>query len=83
MLRVALAQINSTVGDLNGNRAKILKNVERAKDLQADIVVFPELSLCGYPPEDLLYKASFIQDNLKTLALLVKDIKGIATISAC
>ena len=55
-MRVALAQVNVTVGDLPGNREKILGFVERARQHEADIVVFPELALCGYPPEDLLLR---------------------------
>ncbi|MBI3087895.1 MAG: NAD+ synthase, partial [Candidatus Omnitrophica bacterium] len=55
-LRVALAQTNVTVGDLAGNRARILERLVRAKAWQADLVVFPELAVTGYPPEDLLLK---------------------------
>ena len=80
MLRVALAQINTTVGDLRGNSAKILSFVERAKDKQADLVVFPELAVTGYPPEDLLFKGDFVKDNFKTLVNLAKRIKGIVAI---
>jgi NAD+ synthase (glutamine-hydrolysing) len=67
MLRVALAQINTTVGDLAGNEAKIVAHVDRAKALSADIVVFPELAIPGYPPEDLLLKPSFVAANLGAL----------------
>ena len=66
-LRIALAQMNSTVGDLEGNVAKILHSVRKARTAGADIVVFPELAITGYPPEDLLLKTRFIEDNLRAL----------------
>ena len=59
-LRVALAQINTTVGDLDGNAAKVIDYAERARELGADVVAFPELTLTGYPPEDLLLRRAFI-----------------------
>lgn len=79
-LRVAIAQINSTVGDIEGNSKKLLEYVQRAKRLEADIVTFPELVLCGYPPEDLLLKPSFINENLKAIKRISLSIKGIAAI---
>jgi NAD+ synthase (glutamine-hydrolysing) len=66
-LRIALTQINVTVGALDGNVAKILANVEAAKAQGADMVVFPELAIPGYPPEDLLLKPSFVEANLAAL----------------
>ena len=63
-LRLALAQINPTVGDLSGNTEKILEYVRKARRARADIALFPELALTGYPPEDLLLKPQFISDNL-------------------
>jgi NAD+ synthase (glutamine-hydrolysing) len=59
-VKIALAQINPTVGDFAGNTKKILEYATRAGDLGADLVVFPELAVCGYPPADLLEKAVFI-----------------------
>ena len=79
-LRLALSQINPTVGDLRGNAALILKYVERALALQADLVVFPELVLCGYPPEDLLLRPSFVQKNSQVLGELAQKIKGISAL---
>lgn len=61
--RIALAQINTTVGDLDGNAAKIVDYMGQARDLGADVVAFPELAVTGYPPEDLLFKRQFIDDN--------------------
>ncbi len=66
-LRVALAQVNVTVGDLAGNVERILRDVRRAAETGADLVAFPELALTGYPPEDLLLKPSFVNDNLQAL----------------
>src|SRR6478735_3396361 len=70
-LRVALAQLNSTVGDLGGNTEKIVDWIGQARGRKADLVVFPELALTGYPPEDLLLKPSFIRDNLLRLEEVV------------
>ena len=79
-LRVALAQINPTVGDLAGNAEQIHSWIERARAAGADLVAFPELALTGYPPEDLLLKPSFIRDNLRVLDELVAETKGIAAV---
>lgn len=76
IIRLALAQINTTVGDLEGNCAKILEYSQRAKDSGADIVCYPELSITGYPPEDLVLKPKFIRDNLRCLHSLAKSVKG-------
>lgn len=61
--RIALAQINTTVGDLDGNTAKIVDYMKQARELEADAVAFPELAITGYPPEDLLFKREFIDDT--------------------
>lgn len=66
-IRVALAQINPTVGDLSGNVALVLDYIGRSRTVGADIVAFPELALTGYPPEDLLLKPHFVIDNLEAL----------------
>ena len=66
-LRVAMAQINTFVGDLEFNRERIVSFIDAAEELQADIVSFPELAVTGYPPEDLVYKPQFVEDNLKEL----------------
>ncbi|MHB0871554.1 MAG: NAD+ synthase, partial [Chloroflexota bacterium] len=79
-LRVALAQINPTVGDLEGNRAKILRYMEQAKAAGADLVAFPELALTGYPPEDLLLKPQFIKDNLACLQEIAAASQGITAV---
>jgi len=80
MLRVGLAQINTTVGDLEGNVAKALRYVDRARDLGVDIVSFPELTVTGHPPEDLLLRPSFVRDNLEALEAVVKGCGGITAV---
>jgi NAD+ synthase (glutamine-hydrolysing) len=82
-LRIALAQINSTVGDLEGNLRLILENMAHAAQAGADLVCFPELTLTGYPPEDLLLKPGFVADNLCALDTLVQrsaDFPGITVV---
>lgn len=78
--RVAIAQINCTVGDLKGNCAKIIEYTEKAKDSGADIVTFPELAITGYPPEDLLLKPKFIEDNITALREVSGSIKGVVAV---
>ena len=76
-LRIALGQINVTVGDLEGNARKILECTAKARDVGAHVIAFPELALPGYPLEDLLLKPQFIEENqavLKDLASETKDI---------
>ncbi|MCH7996777.1 MAG: NAD+ synthase, partial [Chloroflexi bacterium] len=78
--RVALAQINTTVGDLPGNTAKVIDFMDRAREAGADLVSFPELTIPGYPPEDLLFKAQFIADNRACLDQVIESSKGIAVV---
>ena len=70
VLRVGLAQLNPTVGDLDGNLAMMLGAYERAEAAGCDVVAFPELSTTGYPPEDLVLKPGFVADNIESLAKL-------------
>ena len=79
-LRVAIAQINPIVGDLNGNAKKIISYIKRAQHRKADIVAFPELALTGYPPEDLLLKSGFIRDNLEILEKIRSASKNIPAV---
>jgi NAD+ synthase (glutamine-hydrolysing) len=76
-MKIALAQINPTVGDLEGNAKKIIEYIGEAKKQGTDLVVFPELAVTGYPPEDLVLKPQFIIDNLSALKEIVKASKGI------
>lgn len=79
-MKIALGQINPTIGDFCGNSAKIIEYSRKAKGLGADLVVFPELAICGYPPRDLLEKPSFVQQNSETLAKISEQTNGIAVI---
>ena len=71
-IRVALAQINPTVGDLEGNTNLVLDYLERARKAGADLAAFPELALSGYPPEDLLMKPHFVRENRRALDRIVE-----------
>lgn len=79
-MRIALAQVNPTVGDLEGNARLILDWTDRARGQGADLVCFPELAITGYPPEDLVLKPSFVRDNLAQLDRIAKAVKDIAVI---
>jgi NAD+ synthase (glutamine-hydrolysing) len=79
-LRIALAQINVTVGDIEGNVARIRDRIAEARDRGADLVAFPELAVCGYPPEDLLLKPSFAAANRSAIAALLPATRGIAAV---
>ena len=78
--RIALAQINVTVGDLESNTNKILKNISSARDNGCDLVAFPELAVTGYPPEDLILKNHFLQDNLNCVERIIQGSKGISVV---
>src|SRR5690348_4561308 len=73
-VKVAIVQMNSTVGDIAGNRLRILEAARRAAALGADVVLTPELSLVGYPPEDLLLRNAFYAKSREALAGLAADL---------
>jgi NAD+ synthase (glutamine-hydrolysing) len=75
-MRLALAQIDTTVGDLDGNRELILARLAEARDAGADIALFPELAITGYPPEDLLLRPSFVRAAERSLAQVAKEANG-------
>ncbi len=79
-MKVALAQINPTIGDIDGNVAKILDFARRARDGGAELAIFPELAICGYPPMDLLLKDSFVHANLAGLHSVRQHLSGIAAL---
>ncbi len=79
-LRVGLAQIDTTVGDLAGNTVKIVAWIGRARDVGVDVVAFPELAVTGYPPEDLLLRRSFVEDNLAALDTVARATTGIVAV---
>src|SRR5688500_7883825 len=79
-MKIAAAQINPTVGDIAGNTEKILSFIGRAKELGAQLVVFPELSLVGYPPRDLLERGAFIDQNTAALDQIAAKSKDISVL---
>jgi NAD+ synthase (glutamine-hydrolysing) len=79
-MRLALAQINTIVGDLDGNADLIRRRLAEAEDQQADLVVFPELAVTGYPPEDLLLRPSFVQAAQAKAEELARDARGIVAL---
>jgi NAD+ synthase (glutamine-hydrolysing) len=79
-MRLALAQINTVVGDLDGNRARIVQRIEEARDAGADLVLFPELAVTGYPPEDLLFRPGFLRQARRSLESIAAEAKGIAAL---
>ena len=79
-LRLVMAQINTTVGDLDGNTAKILNCIDEAKRFQADLIAFPEMAITGYPPEDLLLRPSFLSSNIDKMLEVASNSKDITVI---
>jgi NAD+ synthase (glutamine-hydrolysing) len=79
-MRLALAQMNTVVGDLDGNRERIVARLEEARDAGADLVLFPELATTGYPPEDLLLRPGFLRAAAKTLDAVAAETKDIAAL---
>ncbi len=79
-MRIALAQVNPTVGDLPGNARLVVEGIGRAREAGVDIVCFPELVITGYPPEDLVLKPSFVRDNLAQLDFIAQATQGISAV---
>jgi len=79
-MRLALAQINSVVGDVDGNAAKVVSWMERARDANADLVLFPELVVTGYPPEDLLLRPGFIRAARRAVEAIAKATHGVTVL---
>src|SRR5437899_11575892 len=79
-MKVALAQLNPTVGDFAGNLARTLDSYERACARGAELVIFPELGLPGYPPKDLVEEPAFVRANLRALAELAGRIGQVAAV---
>jgi NAD+ synthase (glutamine-hydrolysing) len=80
LVRIGLAQINATVGDLEGNVRKIVDAIERARQRGVGLVAFPELAVPGYPPEDLLFKPAFIEANLRALDDVARAAAGLTAV---
>ena len=79
-MKIALGQINPTVGDFCGNAAKILSYAREARERGADLILFPELAICGYPPRDLVEKPSFVTRNGDALARIAREVEGISIV---
>jgi len=79
-LRIGLCQINTTVGDVEGNTKKILDYIEKGKKMGADLLAFPEMAVTGYPPEDLLFMPKFIEANLKAIKTITKATSSISAL---
>jgi NAD+ synthase (glutamine-hydrolysing) len=79
-IRIALAQINATVGDLAENARKIEEGIQQARTLGVNLLAFPELAVTGYPPEDLLLMPRFVQQNLKTVGEIAKAARGLTVV---
>jgi NAD+ synthase (glutamine-hydrolysing) len=79
-MRLALAQMNTVVGDLEGNRAAILDYLGRAREAGAELVLFPELAVTGYPPEDLLLRPGFLRAAAESLEAISRETTGIAAL---
>src|SRR5215467_14143132 len=79
-MRLALVQTNPVVGDLDGNRRLILQRLEEATAVGADLVVFPELAVTGYPPEDLLLRPGFVRAAERALAEIARATTGIVAL---
>ncbi|MCP5492856.1 MAG: NAD+ synthase [Chlamydiales bacterium] len=79
-MKVHLSQLNPVIGDLDGNTQKILNAIAKSRDEKADIVLFPELSICGYPPQDLVYHPAFIDAMEKHLQTIVQASKGLMVV---
>ena len=81
--RLALGQFNPTVGDIAGNAARVIELIDDARAAHADLVAFPELAVTGYPPEDLLFKPSFLADAADAVQRIAAAARGIAVIVGC
>src|SRR5215470_13230427 len=77
-MRIALAQVNPTVGDLRGNRLRVEEAAAKAEAERADVVVLPEMVLTGYPPLDLLERDGFVRDQMRELELLASASRRVA-----
>ncbi len=82
-MKIGLAQINTVVGDLNGNRLRALDAYRQLVRSDAELVVFPELTLTGYPPRDLLFKSAFVSDTYRTLEEFSQEIGTVPAVIGC
>ena len=80
VMKIAMAQINPTVGDINGNLSKVLEKIEECKQLGVKIIAFPEMVITGYPPQDLLHESEFIHANQDAIKKITKSTQGIVAV---
>lgn len=80
-MKIALVQMNATVGDLKGNTGKIIRYIQEAHDHNADMVIFPELAVTGYPPQDLIFEPGFVEQNLKYRQKIVDETQDLNIVS--
>ena len=79
-IRVSIAQINTSVGDLEANQSKIISYIEKARQNKSDVIIFPELTVTGYPPEDLLHKPYFVDQNMASAEKIAETTKDICAV---
>ena len=79
-IRVSIAQINTSVGDLEANQSKIISYIEKARQDKSDVIIFPELTVTGYPPEDLLHKTYFVDQNMASAEKIAEATKDICAV---
>ena len=82
-MKIGLAQYDPTIGAFRHNVAQLVRLAGKARDGGCELVIFPELAVCGYPPRDLLEREEFIQDNLQAMDRLMSEVKGIAVLCGC
>jgi NAD+ synthase (glutamine-hydrolysing) len=82
-MRLALAQINTVVGDLEGNRERILRRIAEAREASADVVLLPELAVTGYPPEDLLLRPAFVREARRSLERIAAEVRDLIAFVGC
>jgi NAD+ synthase (glutamine-hydrolysing) len=82
-VKIGLAQYDPTIGAFKHNVAQMVRLAGKARDEECELVIFPELAVCGYPPRDLLERKEFIQDNLQAMDRLMSEVKGIAVLYGC
>jgi NAD+ synthase (glutamine-hydrolysing) len=80
-VKIALGQVNSTIGDFEGNSSKIVEYARRAQQAGAGLILFPELAICGYPPRDLVERPSFVAANMRAAEKIAEQTRGIAVIA--
>ena len=79
-IRISIAQINTSVGNIEANESKIIQYIKQASNQESDIVIFPELAITGYPPEDLLHKPHFVEKNMVSARKIAQSTENICAV---